>query len=337
VAPTLDELAALSGVSRATVSRVINGGSVSRATRERVLAVVERSGYRPNIAARMLASGRSNVVAIAMHVDPHLLFHDPYFSQLMQGMSDVLADREAGLMLWLGNRTKEETLEHILGFALVDGVIATAHEQDDPLVDGLLTSRLPVVLIGHRRAERNASYVDVDHVAAADAITTHLAQLGRRRIAHITGSHGTVAAEDRLAGYLRAMGRARLPVADMIATGDFNEISGEAAVGPLLDAGADAIFCANDASALGALTEIHRRGLRVPEDVALAGFDDLDFAAHTDPPLTTVRQGVRAQGAEAVRALFQLIADPDGGPRRVILPTELVIRASTVGGVPATR
>jgi DNA-binding LacI/PurR family transcriptional regulator len=102
----------------------------------------------------------------------------------------------------------------------------------------------------------------------------------------------------------------------------------------LLDAGADAIFCANDAMAAGALETIHARDLRVPEDVALAGFDDLDFSALLDPPLTTVRQGIREQGAEAAHALLQLVNDPDGVPRRVILPTELVIRQSTVGGVP---
>ena len=120
---------------------------------------------------------------------------------------------------------------------------------------------------------------------------------------------------------------------DLVVDGDFNRATGMAGAARLLDAGADAIFCANDAMAAGALETIRARGLRVPDDVALAGFDDLDFAAELDPPLTTVRQGVREQGAEAAHALLQLIRDPDGGPRRVILPTELVIRQSTVGGV----
>jgi LacI family transcriptional regulator len=115
--------------------------------------------------------------------------------------------------------------------------------------------------------------------------------------------------------------------------GDFNEPSGITGAQVLLDRGCDGIFCANDATAMGALEAVRARGLRVPDDVALAGFDDLDFAARLDPPLTTVRQGVREQGAEAARTLFQLIGDQDGTPRRVILPTELVIRQSTVGGV----
>jgi DNA-binding LacI/PurR family transcriptional regulator len=334
MATTLEELAEMAGVSRATVSRVINGGPASPAARRRVQAAIEQSGYRPNLAARTLASGRSNTVAVAMHVDSHVLFQDPYFAQLLQGMSDVLADRDAGMMLWLGNRSKEETLEHILSFGFVDGVIATAHVQDDPLVDGLIASRLPVVLIGHRRAERNASYVDVDHAAAAEAVTEHLVGLGRRRIGHITGLRGTVAAEDRLEGYARAMARAGLPIDGLVVDGDFTGPAGAVGTARLLDAGVDAIFCANDASAFGALEVLRGRGLQVPGDVALAGFDDLAFAAHADPPLTTVRQGVREQGAEAARVLFRLVGDPDGGPRRVILPTELVVRASTMGGVP---
>lgn len=333
MARTIDELAQLSGVSRATVSRVINGGSVSDKTRRRVQHILAETGYRPNLAARSLASGRSGVVGVVMHIDPHLLFRDPYFGQLLQGMSDAFVDLAAGMMLWLGNRTKEQTLDKILSTGLVDGVIATAHYREDPLVDGLLASDLPTVLVGHRRHDRTASYVDVDHVHAADIVTSHLIQIGRARIGHITGMRGTVAAEDRIVGYRRAMERAGLLDDDLMVDGDFNAPSGVAGAEVLLDRRCDAIFCANDATAMGALETIRARGLSVPDDVALAGFDDLDFSAHLDPPLTTVRQGVREQGAEAAHALLQLVNDPDGGPRRVILPTELVIRQSTVGGV----
>ena len=333
-ARTLDDVAALSGVSRATVSRVINGGPASDATRTRVLAVLERTGFHPNAAARTLASGRSGVVGVVMHIDPHLLFRDPYFSQLLQGMSDALAEQAVGMMLWLGGRSKEETLDHILRMGLLDGVIVTAYNLEDPLVDGLLTSMLPTVLIGHRRADRAASYVDIDNIQAADSVTSHLVKIGRRRIGHITGRRGTAAAEDRLAGYRRAMDRARLSTDGLVVDGDFNMSSGTPAAYELIDRGVDAIFSANDSTAEGALEAIRMRGLRVPEDIALAGFDDLDFAAQMDPPLTTVRQGIRQEGTEAANTLFELIQDPGGGARRVILPTELVIRQSTVGGAP---
>ncbi len=333
-AHTLDDLAALSGVSRATVSRVINGGPVAEGTRRRVLEVLERTGFRPNAAARTLASGRSGVVGVVMHVDPHLLFQDQYFSQLLQGIADHLAGQGAGLMLWLGYRTKEEILDHVLGMSFLDGVIVSAHTLEDPVVDGLLASSLPTVLIGHRRADLTASYVDIDNEQAADVMTTHLISLGRTRIGHITGTRGTVHAEDRVTGYQRAMRRAGLDPDGLIVDGNFNVQSGFAAAAQLLDRNVDAIFGANDASAAGALEAIRTRGLRVPDDVALAGFDDLELAARLDPPLTTVRQGVRQQGIEAARVLLQLLQDPGRSPRRVLLPTELVVRQSSVGGVP---
>jgi DNA-binding LacI/PurR family transcriptional regulator len=331
---TLDDLAALSGVSRATVSRVINGRPVSPATRLRVVEALEATGYRPNVAARSLASGRSGVIGTVLHIDPHLLFQDSYFALLLQGISDFLAERSVGMMLWLGSRTNDETLDHVLGMSFLDGVIVSASRLQDPIVDGLLASSLPTVLIGHRRDDRAASYVDIDNESAADTIATHLISLGRTRIGHITGSRGTVAGEDRLTGYQRAMRRAGLSTDGLVVDGEFNGPSGLAGAADLLDRGVDAIFCGNDATAVGALETIRARGLRVPDDVALVGFDDLDFASRMDPPLTTVRQGVRQQGMEAGRALLQLANDPDRSPRRVLLPTELVIRQSSVGGVP---
>lgn len=134
-----------------------------------------------------------------------------------------------------------------------------------------------------------------------------------------------------MAGYLQAMARAGLDVNDLIVDGAFTAASGREGALELLDRGVDAIFCGNDATAEGALESIRARELSVPGDVALAGFDDVGFAAELDPPLTTIRQGVQEQGAEAARALFHLLRHRGGGPRRVILPTELVIRRSTVG------
>lgn len=331
VARTLDDLAELSGVSRATVSRVMNGGPVSESTRRHVQEIVERENYRPNLAARSLARGRSGVVGVVMHLPARMLFQDPYFARLLHGMSDALGEQEAGMMLWLGHRSKQETLGRILAMNLLDGVIVTANFLEDPLVDGLLASALPTVLIGHRREDLTASYVDIDNIGAAETITTHLLRLGRRRIGHISGPRNTVAGEDRLVGYCNAMAEAGLSSDGLIFEGDFNDPSGVGGAAALLDRGVDAIFCANDRTARGALEVLEARGVRVPEDVALAGFDDLEFAAQLDPPLTTIRQGVDQQGAEAARTLIKLLQDPAGGPRRVLMPAELVIRQSTVG------
>lgn len=313
------------------MSRVINGGPASEATRKRVLEVVERTGYRPNAAARTLASGRSGVVGVVLHVEPATLFRDPYFSLLLQGLSDALSRQAVAMMLWLANRSKEETLGQILWLGLLDGAIVTADHLQDPLVDGLLASDLPTVLIGHRRADRTASYVDVDNIHAADLITSHLVGLGRRRIGHITGRRATVAGEDRLTGYRRALDRAGLSGERYVVDGDFTKQSGVTGAAVLIDRGVDAIFCGNDATAAGALETIHGLGLHVPRDIALAGFDDLEFAARLEPPLTTIRQEIQQQGIEAANTLFDLLRDHNREPRRVLLPTELVIRQSTAG------
>jgi LacI family transcriptional regulator len=334
---TLDDVAALSGVSRSTVSRVINGGSVSEATRRRVVAAMEASDYRPNLAARTLASGRSGVVGVVIHVPPDLLFQDIFFSGLFHGIAGALAQRNAGMMLWLANLTKEQTLERILGMRLFDGLIVTADMLDDPLVDGLVRSSLPTVLVGHRHKDRSASYVDIDNERAAEQVTEHLIGLGRTRVGHVTGRRGGVSAEERLTGYRRAMERAHLAADALVVEGDYLPRSGELGAVRLLETGVDAIFCASDAMAFGVLRALQRRGVRVPDEVAVAGFDDLPDAAAAEPPLTTIRQDTGQLGAEAAGALFRLLNDPTASPQRVILPTELVIRQSTVGSLSSRR
>ena len=331
MARTLDDLAEMSGVSRATVSRVINGGPVAPQTRQRVLDVIESTNYRPNLAARNLASGRSGVVGVVMHGAAPVSFWDAYFSQLLTGICDSLTSSAAGMMLWLGDRTKEQTLDHILGMGMLDGVIVTADTIDDPLVDGLRASDLPVVLVGHRRADRDASYVDVDHEAAAVAITEHLINSGRTRPIHVSGRPDSVSGRDRAIGFRKALRRAGLPAEEAVVTGDYSEERGYQAVKGLIEQGHtfDALFCGNDNSARGAYRALAEAGLKIPDDVAVGGFDDLEFAAQLSPPLTTVRQGVGDIGRESARTLLSLLENPESGPRRVLLPTELVVRRST--------
>lgn len=331
MARTLDDLAELSGVSRATVSRVINGGSVAPATRQRVLDVIETTNYRPNLAARNLASGRSGVVGVVMHVDAQVSFADAYFSELLTGICDSLTSHAAGMMLWLGNRTKEETLDNILGMGMLDGVIVTADVINDPLVDGLRASDLSVVLVGHRRADRDASYVDIDHEAAAEGITNHLINTGRTRIYHISGRPNSVSGRDRAIGFRNALRQAGLPNQSSVLEGDYTGDGGYEVTKKLIADGVafDALFCGNDYSALGAYRALAEAGRFIPDDVAVAGFDDLKFATELDPPLTTVRQGVEELGQEAARTLLSLLENPERGPRRVLLPTELVVRGST--------
>lgn len=332
MARTLDDLARLSGVSRATVSRVINGGPVAEATRQKVLDVLATTNYRPHIAARSLASGKTGVVGVVMHIEAQLSFSDYYFAGLLTGVSDALSEKTLGMMLWLGNRTKEETLDQIVGSGMLDGVIVTADMLDDSLVDGLRASDMPTVLVGHRREDSDASYVDINNVAAAEAATDHLIGVGRRRIGHITGRSNSVSAKDRLEGYELSMHRAGLSTRNLVAEGDYESPRAYDAAAELLDVGVDAIFCASDKTAFGALAAIQAAGLSVPNDVALVGFDDVALASEMDPPLTTIRQDVHALGLEAARALTSIVDNPGAGPRRVLLPTELIVRRSSIGG-----
>ncbi len=333
---TLEELAHLSGVSRSTVSRVLNGGSVGSDTRERVLEVMAATGYRPNLAARSLAKGRTGVLGLVFHVDAKDLFGDPYFSSLLKGITDVAAQQASGVMLWLKTMEPEETLQQVLGIGLIDGVIATANFRDDLVVDGLLASDLPTVLVGHGGHSEAASYVDIDHNVAAIQVMNYLLSLGHRRIGTITGPLASVAGFDRLEGYRNALASAGVPFDPaLVYEGDFNRASGRDGAAVLLEAGVEAIFAANDEMARGAHEVIATRGLSIPDDVALVGFDDVEFAASLVPPLSTVRQPTRRMGEIAAATLLELIEDTAGGRRRVILPTELVIRQSTEGSITA--
>jgi LacI family transcriptional regulator len=212
----------------------------------------------------------------------------------------------------------------------------------DPLIPSLLKRALPFILVGRYPADERVSFVDVDNSDAAREATAYLFRLGYRRVATIAGPQQMIAGHDRLQGYLEALhARGVAPDPDLIAESDFTEQGGYAAMQQLLFRGRraglerspDAVFVASDTMALGALRALHEAGKRVPDDVALIGFDDMPFAAHTDPPLTTVRQPIPRAGSVAAETLFDIIEHPAAPPRRILLNTELVIRASTGDGV----
>jgi LacI family transcriptional regulator len=319
----LEQIAQLSGVSRSTVSRVINNDpNVSSVTRERVLQVVKRVNYTPNAAARGLG------LVIPMGVAA--LFTDPYFPILIQGVSSACNAREYSVMLWLAEPEYERRMiRQIMYSGLVDGVIVTSMLLNDSLLQALGDGDLPFMLVGRHPTDARASYVDADNLGGAREAVTHLLRLGCKRIATITGPQNMIAGADRLAGYLAALrDRAVVSEPSLIVEGDFTEAGGYRAMQKLLSRRPDAVFVASDMMAVGALRALREAELRVPEDVALVSFDDVPQAARTEPPLTTVRQPVHRLGAMAVDSLLDLIDHPDSSPRRIVLPTELVVRAS---------
>jgi LacI family transcriptional regulator len=327
----LEQIAKLSGVSRSTVSRVINNDPhVNAVTREKVMQVVKRANYTPNAAARGLAAGRTRVLGLVIPMGVSALFTDPYFPVLIQGVSAACNMREYSVMLWLAEPEYERRqIRQIMYSGLVDGVIISSMLLNDSLVQALLEGDLPFMLVGRHPTDRRANYVDADNIGGAREAVTHLLRLGALRVGTVTGPQNMTAGADRLVGYLAAL-RDRGVVSDptLIVEGDFTEAGGYRAMQQLVPRCPDAVFVASDMMAIGALRALREAGLRVPEDVALVGFDDLPQAARTEPPLTTVRQQVYRLGSMAVDSVLDLIDHQDSVPRRIVLPTELIVRAS---------
>lgn len=327
----LEEIAKLSGVSRSTVSRVVNNDpNVGEATRERVLKIIQQANYHPNVAARGLAAGRTRILGLVIPMGVSALFTDPYFPLLIQGVSAACNTHDHSVMLWLAEPEYERrTIRQIMHGRFVDGVIVASMLMDDPVVQALLEGDLPFILVGRYPTNDGVSYVDVDNQNSTREAVTHLLRLGHRRVATITGPLTMIAGADRRDGYLAALKDRGLTVEpELIVEGDFTESGGYAAMRQLLPRQPEAVFVASDTMAVGALRALREVGCRVPDDIALVSFDDMPFAAHAEPPLTTVRQPTHRVGVIAAEMLIDLIEDPESGPRRIILPTELVIRAS---------
>ncbi len=333
---TLEEIAKQAGVSRSTVSRVINNQpNVDPDTRARVLTITQNLNYQPNIAARGLAAGRTRILGLVIPMGVSTLFADPYFPLLTQGISSACNANDYSVMLWLAEPEYERrTIRQILQGGLIDGVIVASSLLNDPVVKALSKRGLPFIMIGRDPANLRVSYVDVDNQNSAREMVAHLLRLGYQRVATIAGPKDMIAGVDRLQGYLTALrerGLAQDP--NLIVSGDFTEAGGYAAMQRLLPFAPDAVFAASDTMAVGALRAVREAGKRVPDDIAIAGFDDMPFAARTDPPLTTVRQPIQRAGFVAAETLIDLITHPGDEPRRIILPTELVIRASCGSGL----
>ncbi|MEU0126831.1 MULTISPECIES: LacI family DNA-binding transcriptional regulator [unclassified Streptomyces] len=336
--PTLEAVAARAGVSRATASRVVNGGAgVRQPLVDQVRKAVEELGYIPNHAARTLVTRRNGAVAVIIDEPEFRVFSDPFFSRQIRGISRELNAHDAQLVLLLvEGRGDFDRVTRYLAGGHVDGVLAFSLHTDDELPAIIRRFRVPTVYGGrpeHPAADTGETpqvpYVDCDNRGGARDAVRHLVSLGRRRIAHIAGPRDQTSALDRIDGY-----RDVLPDAapDLVVDGDFTAEGGARAMADLLDArpDLDAVFVSNDLMASGALRVLRERGVRVPEDVAVVGFDDMASVAEaTEPPLTTVRQDVEGMGRLMVRLLMErLNGDTGTWPGSVVTPTELIRRAS---------
>ncbi|GAB4536048.1 MAG: LacI family DNA-binding transcriptional regulator [Anaerolineae bacterium] len=333
---TLEQIAKLSGVSRSTVSRVINNHpNVRPKVRQRVMQVIAETGYHPNPAARSLASRRSGIIGLVIPRAVQSLFTDPYFPRLIQGVAQACNVNDYTLSLFLFHTEDEEQklYPRVLRTRLVDGVIIIASQIGDPLIPELINNCIPFVMVGRPYDLSDVSFVDVDNVVGAYTATSHLIRLGYKRIATITGPQNTTVGLDRRQGYLDALNdRGRSIDEALIVEGDFTESGGYAAMQRLLPHRPDAVFIASDTMAFGGLRALREAGLSVPDDVAVVGFDDLPMSALSDPPLTTVRQPIRRLGAQAIETLIDILTNGTQPPQRITLSIELVIRSSCASG-----
>jgi DNA-binding LacI/PurR family transcriptional regulator len=334
-APTLDEVARLAGVSKATASRAINGkAKVSSSAQTAVDDAVRQLGYTPNAAARSLVTRRTGSVALILPESDERIFSDPFFARMLHLVARALREHDLQLVLLLAQPgDEEERLLLYLRGRYVDGAIVASHHREDRLAEHLSDLGLPCVFIGRPwLGSERVSYVDSDNAGAAAQAVRALVDAGRRRIATIAGPGDMRAGHDRLEGWRQALDAAGLS-SDLVAYGDFTEESGVQACAELLeaagDAGIDGIFAASDLMAQGAMRELARRGRRVPDDVAIVGYDDLGVAERTAPPLTTLHNPIAQMVTEALRLLTESIEmGGRGAPRRVIFGPELVRRAS---------
>ncbi|MFJ7244271.1 LacI family DNA-binding transcriptional regulator [Kitasatospora sp. NPDC098652] len=335
---TSEDVARLAGVSRATVSRVLSGtAKVSEATRQRVEAAATALGYEPDVAAQSLSGARSRTIALGFFANdlwalsqltrPQYHFH----LDVLRHIEEAAA--KAGYDLLLPSRpssASSDSYVRLLRSRRVAGAIMVACPPNDVRTQALIESRLPTVFIDTIGTGPCATYVTSDNTAGARQVTEHLIRLGHRRIARVTGTETDPSGQDRLTGIRQALAAHGIPEEpDLARRSDWSVEDAYRQTLALLEARRDftAVIAESDMMALGVLRALHEHGLRVPEDVSVTGFDDIDLAAFASPPLTTVRQDAAAMGTGAVHALLSMVDGAAVEP--VVLPTEVVVRRST--------
>lgn len=334
---TLEDVARVAGVSRATVSRVINGvRNVDLELQESVRKAIAATGYAPNRAARSLVTRRAGTIALVVSGSPGggqdgaTVFADPFFGRVAAGVVDYLRPLGIHPLLMLAD-TDEARADVVaqLRQGTADGALVVSTHAEDPLPELFVRAGVPAVLFARPATPIPISYVDLAHQDGAKLAAEHLLARGCRRLATITGPLDVPASQDRLAGFRDAMARHGHPYVP-IAEGDFLQDGGETAMARLLaeHPRTDGVFVANDLMAQGAVLVLHQHGRRVPEDVAVVGFDDSPPALACRPQLTTVRQPMEDMAGEMARLLLAQIEDRGREPASVIFDPTLVVRAS---------
>ena len=333
---TSKDVAKKAGVSRTTVSFVLNkveGVKISKKTRMRVLQAAYKLGYVPDAAAQSLASGRSKTIGLILTRSPRQIASDTFLTQVLYGLINEVRLHDMRLLLeFVEDSHPRETYLDLVGSKRIDGIIFSGPRFDDKALQALLEYGFPTVLMG-KLPDSAFHFVDIDNRAAARKAVTHLFNLGRTSIACITNANQSyTAAVERLQGYQEALEQFGLPYnADLVRYGDFDPESGYAQMSSLLKNGhhPEAVFVASDVVAIGAMAAIRERNIRIPEDIALVGFDDVPLARFLDPPLTTIRLPAAEMARLASKLVIQLIQGKQPENSQILLETELIVRESS--------
>jgi len=326
---TIFDVADEAGVSYATVSRVINNKDhVSPEKRERVLRAMAQLGYVVNVQARSLAGGESRVVGLLVDY-----LSSSYMDEIIRGIDVALDSRNYDLMLYTTHRrkTKESTYVTKLTRNLADGLLLILPRNATAYLDTLRQRQFPHVLIDYLSDGQNVPSVSATNFRGAYEAISYLLSLGHQRIGFITGNMEFGCARDRLNGYRAALKDHGVPFdPPLVSEGDFWQPQGYQCTQKLLSLAEPptAIFASNDAMAFGVMEAARERGLRLPEDLSIIGFDDIPQASHVHPALTTVRQPLEEMGRSAANLLLKYIAQPDAEVERIELSTEFIIRES---------
>ncbi len=328
---TILDVARLAGVSRSTVSRVMNGrDDVRTVVRARVLQVIDETGFRPSATARSLVSRRTGVLGLVIPWRVSQLLDDPYFVGLIRGISRAsnAAGTTLSFFLFETEEEERELYRRIVAPRLVDGLMLVALRKDDRLLDEVANSGLPIVTLGRVMHRDDVSWVDVDNFDGSRRAVQHLVGLGHTRIASIAAPQHIVSGIDRHDGFIEGMREARL-APELIEFADWSRDGGYAAMLKLLPHRPTAVYVASDTMAMGALRAIDDSGLSVPRDLAVVSFDDLPAAERCSPPLTTLRQPIPQIGETLIKVLLDQMHTESREPVRKLIPTELIVRESS--------
>jgi DNA-binding LacI/PurR family transcriptional regulator len=327
--PSIKDIARIAGVSHCTVSRALHRSPlINPMTAERIRDIALREGYVPNEVARSLVSRATRTVGVVVTT-----IADPFIGEVVEGIESTAIENGYSVILANSHAEPELEMRVVDRFSQrrVDGILVAASRVGALHSQRLAGARVPIVLINNQHPGDFAHSVGIDNVRSSAEMVKHLLALGHRRIAYIGDRLGLESDKERFSGYRASLREARLRLDEgLVMRGDGRPEEGEQRAGELLDLPArpTAIFCYNDMTALGALRAAAAKGLRVPADVSIAGFDDLFVASYTSPPLTTIRQPKKEMGRRAMSILLELLK---GGETEdsVLLPGELIVRGST--------